>query len=261
MTFKLNSELVTLKDSRWLKYQKHAGICVSKILTSCENVIKEKTPNLSLIDLENIALEIMKSMDCTPTFLNYRNSFPSAICTSVNKNVVHGIVTEYILQDGDVVSVDLGATFNGAIADAARTFIYGEANSKEIYRMIDTCKNALQAGIDAISIGKRIGAIGNAIHKYTKDSGFKLITRYGGHGISWNKPHDSPFVANRASINDGIRIKPGLAIAIEPMLILGSSDSTKVLEDGWTVEAEGISCHFEDSVFIENDNKIHVLTR
>lgn len=258
MTILNRGDIITLKDDVWLENQRHAGKCVSRILGACKDMI-EANLTLSLKDLENKALEIMEDMDCTPTFKGYRG-FPSAICTSVNTQVVHGIVTDYVLKDGDIISVDLGATYKGAIADAASTFVYGEAKSQRILDMIAACNNALYAGIDAARVGNRLGAIGSAIHKSVKDTGFALIVDYGGHGINFETPHAPPFVANKASPTSGPRIQSGLAIAIEPMLILSRDSKTRVDEnDGWTVWANDLACHFEHSIFV-GENKTEILT-
>ncbi|HMC00003.1 MAG TPA: type I methionyl aminopeptidase [Flavobacteriaceae bacterium] len=260
--FSRHSQLVIIKNKEWFDKQKYAGKCVGTILRDCKEMIEQKTPNLSLKDLEAHALDVMKKMDCTPTFKDYKGGgpvpFPNAICTSVNENLVHGVVTDYVLQEGDVVSVDLGATYDGVIADAAYTAIYGEPKSAEIPRMLEICRGSLYAGIKAAKVGNRIGAIGNAIHKFTKNSGFSLISKYGGHGIDLDVPHASPFIANQAETDEGIHILPGLTIAIEPMLVMGDK-KTSVLDDGWTVKASGVSCHFEHSIFIEEDN-IHIMT-
>jgi methionyl aminopeptidase len=259
MAINTAGELITLKDGIWLARQKRAGRCVAMILRESGRLIAEKTPNLTLKDLENMALQLMKEMGCTATFQGYKG-FPSAICTSVNKHLVHGIVTDYTIKDGDVVSVDLGATFEGAIADAACTFIYGESPSKEVTRMVQMCQDALTAGINAVKVGNRIGAIGDAIHKFVKDSGFGLITKYGGHGINYDTPHAPPFVHNRASKTEGVHITPGMSIAIEPMLVLDKDTQTTVLDDNWTVLAKSLACHFEHSVFVESHDRIHVIT-
>lgn len=251
-----NSQIVYLKDDKWLKNQKLAGRCVSHVLKECGNIIKQKTPNLSLLDLENITLQKMKMFNCIPTFLGYK-SFPNATCISVNNQLVHGIPSSYVLQDGDIVSVDLGATFEGAIADAARTWIYGESKSSEHIRLLKSCYNSLKAAIKVLEIGKPMGIIGHAIYQATKNSGFNLITNYGGHGIC-NTPHVFPFVSNKSQPTEGIHIQSGFTFAIEPMLVLGDS-TTKVLNDGWTVVTGGIGCHFEDTVFIA-ENGVHIIT-
>lgn len=248
--------LIDLKDELWLKRQKHAGRCVAACLKDCGEAIKNES-KLSLLDLENIVKKQIKAFDCEPTFLNYKG-FPAWACISVNHALVHGIPSDYMLQSGDLISVDLGATYEGAIADAARTWIYGEPKTQEHVRLIKTCWNALQAGIKAIEIGKRVGVIGNAIFKSVKDSGFQVITNYGGHGLTYNTPHSVPFIANKSTINEGPRIQHGLSIAVEPMLVIGEA-KTKVAEDKWTVMTPGIGCHFENSVTIMPDG-IHIIT-
>lgn len=251
------SHLVRLKSQEWLSNQKHAGKCVAKILKQCKDLALNREPNLSLKDFENLTYKCMEEMDCIPTFKDY-HGFPSAICTSVNEQVVHGIVSDYVLKDGDVVKIDLGATFNGAIADSAITCIYGTPKHKDHMRLVDACEKALLSGIGAVKVGNRIGAIGNAIYKNTKNTGFGLITEYGGHGIDTNRPHAAPFVANKAKPTEGLRMQPGMTIAIEPMLVIGKP-KTKVLQDGWTVVSPGISSHFEHTLFIDDD-KVHVIT-
>ncbi len=247
-----NESLIVLKDYHWLKRQKHAGRCVSNILNAFDQTIKEKPPNLSLLDIENMALVYMKYYDCTPTFKNYKG-FPGSVCLSVNKQLVHGIPNDYILCDGDIVSLDLGATYEGAIADSARTAIYGQPKSTEHVRLINACKEALNLAIKSIAIGKKLGVIGNAIYKHAQNTGFNVVTNYGGHGIDYNTPHAEPFVANKANPNEGITIQAGLSIAIEPMFTIGSAE-TKINEyDKWTVTTPGINAHFEHSVTIMED--------
>lgn len=252
-----NNSLIILKDELWLKRQKIAGKCVATILKECGKLIKTNTPNLSLKDLEQLTYLYTRNMDCTPTFLNYKG-FPGAACISVNKQLVHGIPTDYILQDGDIVSVDLGATFEGAIADAARTWIYGTPKSSEYVRLLKVGREALDNGVKAVKIGGRLGEIGYAIHNTVKNSGFNNVINYGGHGLSYNIPHAEPFVSNKDSQNNGIRIENGLSIAIEPMLTIGSTE-TKVLDDGWTVVTPGLGCHFENSITVFND-EVHIIT-
>lgn len=251
------TQLVVLKEDGWFERQKHAGYVVAECLRVSKELIEAETPNLSLKDIEATCLEIIEYEKCTPTFHGYKG-FPGVICASVNKQLVHGIPTDYKLKLGDVVKIDLGATYEGVIADAAISAIYGEAKDPRHTKMLEVCKGALEKGIAAIEIGKQLGCIGHAIHQYTRKSGFKLITHYGGHGINLNTPHASPFVSNKARPDEGIRIQPGLSIAIEPMLSM-ESDRTKKAKDNWTVLTKGISCHWEHSIFVGAD-KIHVLT-
>jgi methionyl aminopeptidase len=177
--------------------------------------------------------------------------------------LVHGIVNDYVLKDGDVVSCDFGATYNGAVADAARTWIYKIPKSSEHVRLLKTCKEVLFAGAQAIKIGNRVGSIGFAIDKIVKKSGFGLITNYGGHGLGISEvgkgiPHASPFIFNKSTPMEGIMIQYGLAIAIEPMMTIGEP-KTKTLDDGWTVVTPGISCHFENTYTIMEDG-VHIIT-
>lgn len=253
-----NHNLISLKDKFWLERQIVAGSCVSGILKTLNQMVMEKIPNLSLKDMEAEAIKQMKAVNCTPTFQGYKG-FPGAICLSVNKQLVHGIPTSYILKEGDVVKFDLGATYQGAIADAAATAIYGKPKSPQHTELLEVCKGALDHAIKSIQIGKQLGCIGYAIHKYvTSRSRFALITNYGGHGIDEDTPHASPFVANKAKQNEGPRIQEGLTIAIEPMLVIGDN-GTKISSDGWTVLTSDVGVHFEHSIFVDAD-KIHVLT-
>src|SRR5690606_34709789 len=129
--------------------------------------------------------------------------------------------------------------------------------STEHVRLLKTGWEALKAGIKAIEIGKQAGVIGNAIYHYVKNSGFGLITNYGGHGID-HRPHADPFISNKSSSNEGIRIQPGFSIAIEPMLVIGEARTSK-LSDGWTVITPGIGCHFENSITVMEDG-VHIIT-
>jgi methionyl aminopeptidase len=252
-----DTQFVRLKDDEWLRRQQRAGKTVAKCLKYCKHKI-ETSPGISLKELEQNCVNRMYEEGSDPTFLNYKG-FPGGICTSVNKQLVHGIPTDYKIKEGDVVSVDMGATYEGAIADAAITAICGKAKDWQHERLLKYCQGALHKAIDAVKVGDRIGCIGRAIHHHVKSSGFRLITSYGGHGIDYNKPHAQPFVANKASKEDGVVIQPGMVLAIEPMLVMGLSSKTKTMNDGWTVVAGGIGAHFEHSLFVGKD-KIHVVT-
>ncbi|MHA2427749.1 MAG: type I methionyl aminopeptidase [Candidatus Hermodarchaeia archaeon] len=251
-------QFVTLKDDEYFDKLKHSGMVVAKCLRMFKDLVDAKTPNLNLLDIESRCVEIISEHDCIPTFKGYRG-FPGSVCLSVNKGLVHGIPKDYVLKEGDVVTLDLGAHAEcGVIADAAVSAIYGEPKSASHPRMLEYCKGALQKGIEAIEVGKQLGCIGSAIHHHVKSSGFKLIVDYGGHGLDIHKPHTQPFVSNKAKRDEGIRIQPGLAIAIEPMIAIGSN-KTKKQADQWTVATKGISCHFEHSVFVKEDG-VHVMT-
>lgn len=250
-------DLVRLKDDQWLARQKVAGKAVAECLRMAHDRISDQEPGLTGKVLEKDCVEILDKYDCIPTFKGY-HGFPGAICYSVNKEMVHGVPNDKPLSPGDLVTVDLGATFEGAIADAAVTVGYGKISERHKDLLI-TCKNALDKAISSISIGKKIGIIGNAIFKETRNSGFSLVTHYGGHGISTNQPHSSPFVSNKSKSDDGITVYPGLTIAIEPMLIDAKTSKTFTKDDGWTVCGMGISAHFEHTVYI-TESEVKVIT-
>ena len=251
------SELIVLKDREWLSNQKHAGRAVSNALKVCAGAIRVRDP-LTLLQIEELAVEQIELMDCTPTFLGYRG-FPGKICTSVNKTLVHGFPTDYLLRDGDVVTVDMGATYHGTIADAAYSVVYGEP-AEHVSEMLKLCQGALRAAIKAVKVGERMGVIGHAIYEHVRSSRYGLITTYGGHGIDTDVLHASPFVPNKSRKNEGPRIQPGFSIAIEPMLTLGKNTNTKTLPDKWSIVTRDVGCHFEHSITVDEDGKVHIIT-
>jgi len=251
-----NNNFILLKDDKWLTYQREAGRIAANVLWVLEQQVKGKM-TYSLIELNNIAESIIAKAGGTPTFKGYKG-FPAGVCISVNKQLVHGIPTDYKLQEGDIVSFDLGVTIEGAIADTALTCIYGEPKSSQHVKLVEATESALMKGIQAIQVGKRLGVIGHAISRSAKGDGFGLITNYGGHGLDWNVPHAAPFVSNKADPEEGIRIQPGLSIAIEPMLVIGTP-TTRTLDDGWTVVTPDLGAHFEHSIFVHED-RVEILT-
>lgn len=256
------NQLIILRDNDFLEKLRIAGKCTAMCLKTARDIILDtKEPNLLFIESE--CINVMKTFGCSATFLNYKG-FPGAICTSVNTEMVHGIPRSYIIQEGDVVKIDLGSTYEGAIADAAITVIKGNAKDKKHVELVNTCKLALDTSINMIQVGKRLGCIGSSIHRTCKNTSFGLITNYGGHGISCTEdnkgiPHAQPFVSNKANTNDGVRLQNGMVLAIEPMLTM-SDTNTRVLDDGWTVVTKDISAHFEHTIFVHN-NKAEVLTK
>lgn len=258
MTKFADTHLITLKDNKWLENQRVAGRCVSTVLNWFIKTVEDKPAKLSLLDLEAGAKQKISELSgATPTFLGYRG-FPGAVCLSVNKQLVHGIPSDYILTDGDIVTMDLGVTYHGAIADAAYSCIYGEPRFQEHARLLEECRRALGLAIETVKIGSRLGAIGHTISRHAAQCGFNVIVDYGGHGLDENKPHAEPFVPNRARQNDGVRIQRGMTIAIEPMFVIGDT-KTKISDDGWTVMTEGMGCHFEHTLFVD-DHKTHIIT-
>lgn len=239
-----------LKGEDWLIKQRVAGKVVADSLSILKSLVENRTMH-SALELNDIIENYILDHDCTATFKNYKG-FPAGVCISVNKELVHGIPKDYHFQDGDVISFDLGATYQGAIADSALTCIYGTPKTEQHVRLINATEESLMKGIAAIKVGNHLGCIGAAISECAKEYKFGLVNQYGGHGLDWNVPHAAPFVANKSEPNEGIRIQRGLAIAVEPMLVIGSP-TTKTLDDGWTVVTNDIGAHFEHSIFVHED--------
>lgn len=256
-----SASIIPLKGDDWLVKQRVAGKAVATALSTLKNLVAAQTTQ-SLNELNAVAEQIITDHGCTPTFKGYKGHsttpFPAGVCISVNKHLVHGIPNDSRLQDGDVVSFDLGATFEGAIADSALTCIWGTPKSKRHTDLVEGTYESLRAGINAIQVGKRLGVIGNAIYKKAREYDLGVVTEYGGHGIDLNKPHAPPFVQNRALPEEGIVIQKGLTIAIEPMCVIGTP-RTRILPDNWTVATDDIGAHFEHSIYVHED-KVEIIT-
>lgn len=255
-SFLNNNNLIKLKNEDWIKKQRISGKITAQTLSLLEQLVKEKTTK-SLIELDKIAEEFIRKNGCDPTFLGYKG-FPNSVCISVDNKtshaLVHGVATHYKLQDGDLISFDLGTTFEGVITDSALTCIYGEAWEETHLKLIQSTKEALYKGITAAKVGNRLGAIGEAIYKSAKGNGFNVFEQYGGHGICINddgtgRPHADPFISNRDSADRGVRLCSGITLAIEPLLTAGSTE-TWVGPDRWTVYGKMENCHAEHTVFI-----------
>lgn len=251
-------DVVILKDNNWLRRQKIAGSAVAKVHQEIFRMIRGTAGNLTLKQLGEVADTIIRQNGCIPTFLGY-NGFPSVICASVNKEIVHGFTRDIELKSGDVIKIDVGATFEGAIGDCACTYVYGKTTDN-IKKMLISCQDALYDAIKLVQPGRRIGELGKTIFQRSKDDGFGCITMFGGHGIDYNKLHASPFVPNKSKSDEGVTIQPGMSIAIEPMFVLGSNINTKIMKDKWTVVTNDIGCHFEHSVTLDEGGNCHIIT-
>lgn len=252
------SQLISLHNADWLIRQRQAGQCVSSILKYFSELDSSSLINESTLNVEQIIKEFFPKFDCIPTFLGYRN-FPSTACISVNQELVHGIPKkDKILKEGDLLKIDVGATYSGAIADAAITIIVGKPKVNKHLELVKACQQALQNAISTIAVGKRLGCIGSAISHTIKKTNFGLIVDYGGHGLDENTLHAEPFVLNRSDSRHGIRIQSGMSLAIEPMVTL-RDNRTYVAPDGWTVMSDEISSHFEHSIYIHLD-RVEIIT-
>lgn len=249
-------------DEEYLSDLRIAGRVVSSTLSLLKNYVVNKN-QLNLLKLNKIAEQYILDQNCSLTFKDYSQKhhlpFPAGVCISVNNQLVHGIPKDYELKEGDLVSFDLGATYNKSIADSAITIIVGQAKNNLHTELVNTTKECLYKAIDNIKIGNQLGVIGNAIYKHATNKGFGVITDYGGHGIDINKPHSFPFVQNKSLTNEGIRFQKGMVLAIEPMCCIGLTN-TKKDSDGWTVCTNDYSAHFEHTIFI-HDKSVEIITK
>lgn len=247
------SQLIHLQHNEWVERQRVIGKRLADIMGILQRLVFDKT-KLTLLELDKIVENEITTSGFAPTFLQYKG-FPNTCCISINRTLVHGVSTSYVLQEGDVVSFDFGITDDvGVIVDSANTMIFGEPKSQDHVRLIDTTKKCLYNAIRSIAVGRQLGVIGNAIFKTAKNAGFNVIDKFGGHGITINQVHAAPFISNKSLPNEGIVIQPGLSLAIEPLLVpYGCSTNTSLGSDGWTVNTEDIGAHEEHSLFIHSD--------
>ena len=239
--------MATLKSVAEVAKMREAGKIVAEMLAQTSAAAK---PGVSTAELDRIAREVIKRHGATSSFLGYgQPPFPATICTSINQEIVHGIPSpRRRLKDGDIVGIDAGAIVDGWHADAAVTIAVGAA-PEEALRLIETTAEALRRGIAAARVGSRIGDIGAAVQAYAEGQGYSVVRSLVGHGIG-RAMHEDPQVPNYGLADRGLPIRPGLCLAIEPMLNAGVAE-TEVLGDGWTiVTADGaLSAHFEHTIW------------
>ena len=248
--------MIVLKSSRELEIMKEACKISAEALQLAGEAVKE---GVSTYEIDKIAYDFIIKCGAKPNFLGY-GGFPATACISVNDEVIHGIPSKKrIIKNGDIVSIDLGAVKNGYNGDNAATFICGSC-SPEVKRLVDTTRESLYKGIEAAVPGGRIGDIGNAVQTYCEERGFSVVRDFVGHGVG-TKLHEEPSVPNFGHAGRGIRLLPGMTLAIEPMINLGTY-KVKQLSDGWTVKtADGkASAHFENTIAITENGPV-ILTR
>jgi len=218
---------------------------------------KEIKPGVRTIDLDKFAFEFIKDHGGTPAFLNY-SGFPYSLCISMNDQIVHGFPSDYVLKDGDIISVDGGVILNNYISDSAYTFAVGEV-SEDIKALLEVTKESLKLGVEQAVTGKRVGDISFAIQNYVDQFGYGIVKELVGHGVGVEL-HEKPEVPNYGRRGNGAKLVDGMVIAIEPMINLGKA-GVKFWDDGWTVSTiDGKpSAHFEHTVAIAK-GKPDVLT-
>lgn len=235
--------MITYKSSEDFEKMRKAG----KVVSNIHYEIFDKTkPGMTLLDLDLIAKEIIERSNVKPSFLGYHD-FPAHICASPNDVIVHGIPNEYVISEGDIISVDVGVIFQGYHADAAFSFGVGEVTEEE-KNLLSKTKYALHEAIKLVKDGQKLGTIGNKIDKIAKKNNLGNVKNYVGHGIG-QEMHEEPQVPHYGKKNTGFELKTGMAICIEPMFNLGSEDNY-VDEDGWTVKTiDGKkSAHWEHTI-------------
>lgn len=245
-----------IKSREEIELMRRAGEELAGVREKLERMVR---PGVTTAELDDLAREEIERLGAKPAFLNY-NGYPATICASINEEIVHGIPSEKRrLREGDLISIDVGLIHYGFYSDTALTVPVGEV-SAEFLRLIEVTRQALEIGIDAARPGVRLGDVSSAIQQYVEGEGLAVVREYTGHGIG-RQLHEEPKVANFGTAGKGLRLRPGMVIALEPMVNLGTW-GTRVLEDDWTVvTADGkASAHFEHTVAL-TPGGAQVLTR
>ncbi|MFD8570851.1 type I methionyl aminopeptidase [Streptomyces sp. NPDC059639] len=244
--------MVELKTDTQMDAMREAGRVVAQALTAAKD---HAAVGVSLLELDEVAREVLDKAGAGSPFLNYQPSFattpfPAVICASVNDAIVHGIPTADRLRDGDLVSIDCGALLDGWAGDSAISFVVGRARPEDL-TLVGTAERALAAGIEAAVVGNRIGDIAHAVGRVGRSAGYGIPQDFGGHGIG-RQMHEDPGVPNEGRPGRGMPLRHGMVLAIEPMLIAGGKDGYHEASDGWTLRTNDGSraAHAEHTVAI-----------
>ena len=250
--------MVSIKSEREIELMREAGRILARVHEELEHALK---PGMSTLDVDRLGEKIIRGCGCIPSFKNY-NGYPASICVSVNDEVVHGIPKkERILKEGDIVSLDAGLIYQGYHSDAARTYGVGKI-SPEAQQLIDVTKQSFFEGIKYARAGRHLHEISAAIGAYAERFGYGVVRDLVGHGIGTHL-HEDPQIPNFACKSRGIRLQPGMTLAIEPMIDMGTAEVCW-LDDDWTVVTEdgSLSAHYENTVLItDGEPELLTLTR
>ena len=240
--------MIVRKSAAEIERMAHAGVVVADTLALIGERVR---PGVATEELDALADEFIRSQGGVPTFKGYRG-YPASICTSPNDMVVHGIPSPALLEDGDILSVDVGVTLGGFVADSAFTFAIGEI-SEEAERLLEGCQAALAAGIDQCRVGNRLSDISHAIQGETEARGFSVVRSLVGHGVG-RSMHEEPQIPNFGEPGRGPLLSSGMTFAIEPMINAGGSDVV-LHDDHWSIStADGsLSAHFEHTVAVTDE--------
>jgi methionyl aminopeptidase len=242
--------VIVYKSPPEVEKMRRAGRIVAGTI---ERVLGAVAPGRTTADLDRVAEEYIRTQDATPSFLGYRG-FPASICASLNEEIVHGIPSpRRVLNDGDILSLDFGAIWEGFHGDSAVTVFVGDPPSAEAEKLVRVTQEALEAAISQIRPGGRLSDISHAVEQVVLGAGFEVVREYVGHGIG-RSLHEDPQIPNYGPPGRGPQLRPGLVLAVEPMVNMGGWE-TRVLADDWTVvTADGsLSAHFEHTIAITED--------
>lgn len=246
---------VTVKSEREIALMRES----CRLLAIVHKELEEKLhPGMTTLDIDTLGEKIIRQLGCVPNFKNY-NGYPASICVSVNDEVVHGIPSKHrIINEGDIVSLDAGLIYKGYHSDAARTHGVGEI-SPEARKLIDVTRESFFAGIKMAKAGNHLHDISNAIDAFVRPYGYGIVRELTGHGIGTSL-HEDPMIPNFAQRRRGVKLQPGMTLAIEPMINMGKPDVVW-LEDDWTVVTMdgSLSAHYENTVLI-TDGEPEILT-
>lgn len=238
--------MVTIKSEREIELMREAGKILAKVHTELGEVVK---PGICTKEIDRICEEMIRSFGCTPSFLNYQG-FPASVCISINDEVVHGIPDKHrYLKEGDIVSLDTGVIWQGYQSDAARTHMVGEV-SPQARKLVEVTEQSFFEGIKFAKGGNHLNDISKAIQSYAESFGFGVVRDLVGHGIG-TKMHEAPEIPNFAQRRKGIKLAPGMTLAIEPMITAGRYDVVWT-DDEWTVVTEdgSLASHYENTILI-----------
>ena len=240
--------MIVCKSAAELEYMREAGRIVAETHRLLKQAIK---PGVTTAELDKLAEEYIRSQGAVPSFKGY-NQFPASICASVNDELVHGIPGPRVLNEGDIISIDIGAQFQGYHGDSAWTYPVGEI-AEEHRRLLEVTEASLMEGLKHVKAGVRLYTVSHAIQRVIEEAGMSIVREYVGHGIG-ARLHEEPQIPNYGIPDRGPRLKPGMTLAIEPMVILGER-YVRTLEDNWTVvTVDGSWCaHFEHTVAVTED--------
>lgn len=244
--------MIRRKTQREIEMMFQAGQIVAKVLRHLQDII---VPGISTLDLDQEAETLIRKLGGRPAFKGY-NGFPKSICVSINEEVIHGIPRRSVrIREGDIVSLDVGVEYNGYYADSAVTIPVGIV-SPEVRRLLDVGRKALEIGISYAKPGNHLSDISHAIESYVLSNNMSVVKSFVGHGIG-RKLHEEPQIPNFGPPGQGPILEPGFALAIEPMVNLGTEDVI-ILEDGWTVITvdRKPSCHFEHTIIVQDSEPL-----